>query len=52
MDQRRSVKDDFESTSEGRRKMGRPSMRRLEDVEEGSAGDEDGGRGDRMGYCS
>jgi hypothetical protein len=32
MDQRRAVNEDFEGTSEGRRKMGRPSMRWLEDV--------------------
>jgi hypothetical protein len=49
MDQRKTVKEDFESTPVGRRRMGRPNLRWFEDVGKISAGDEDGDRRQRMG---
>jgi len=54
MGQGRTVTEDFESTSEGRRRMGRPSLRWLEDVEknlrEMNMATEGSGWG-RMGFC-
>jgi hypothetical protein len=54
MDEGRTVKEDFERTSE-RRRMGRPSLRWLEDVEKDrrkmKMATEGSGWG-RMGFCS
>jgi hypothetical protein len=55
MDQGRTVKEDIESTSEGRRRMGRPSLRWLEDVENDLREMEvatEGSEWGRMGFCS